>query len=138
MSDKGKEISRDAENCVICLEPISEKSIASPCHHTYDYLCLLSWLEVRQSCPLCNTTIKHIDVVDRATGEVNQVGWYRIPNPHEQLLRFWIPSTRSNLPGQLLSLHPHRRRHSTPKNTYHFVIAHSTTTAVGVPEPPNQ
>lgn len=75
MSNKGKENPRDAENCVICLEPISEKSVASPCRHAYDYLCLLNWLEVRPSCPLCNTAVQHVDVVDTATGKLNRVSW---------------------------------------------------------------
>lgn len=73
MSDKGKEISREVESCVICLEPISEKSVTSPCHHAYDYLCLLSWLEVRQSCPLCNTTIEYVDVVNVTSGKLDRV-----------------------------------------------------------------
>lgn len=40
--------------CVICLDSITEPSIAVPCNHSnFDYLCLLSWLEQQPSCPLC-------------------------------------------------------------------------------------
>ena len=40
--------------CVICLEPISEKAVASPCnHYNFDFLCLVSWLQERSTCPLC-------------------------------------------------------------------------------------
>ena len=40
--------------CVVCLEPISERAIASPCNHcSFDFLCLISWTELRASCPLC-------------------------------------------------------------------------------------
>lgn len=40
--------------CVICLEPISECAVAVPCQHAnFDFLCLVSWLEQRRSCPLC-------------------------------------------------------------------------------------
>lgn len=40
--------------CVICLESVTEPSIANPCKHTnFDFLCLISWLEQQPSCPLC-------------------------------------------------------------------------------------
>lgn len=40
--------------CVICLDSISERAVASPCrHHSFDFLCLVSWLDQRTQCPLC-------------------------------------------------------------------------------------
>ncbi len=40
--------------CVICLDSISERAFASPCrHHSFDFLCLVSWLDQRAQCPLC-------------------------------------------------------------------------------------
>ena len=40
--------------CVICLEPVSERAIANPCnHYSFDFLCLVSWLQERPTCPLC-------------------------------------------------------------------------------------
>jgi hypothetical protein len=44
----------DPDPCVICLDSITEPSVAIPCNHSnFDYLCLLSWLEQQPSCPLC-------------------------------------------------------------------------------------
>ena len=43
-----------SDPCVICLDSISERAIASPCtHDSFDFLCLISWLQERSSCPLC-------------------------------------------------------------------------------------
>ena len=43
--------------CVICLDTVSERAIASPCrHHSFDFLCLVSWLQERPTCPLCLCT----------------------------------------------------------------------------------
>lgn len=43
-----------ADPCVICLDTITEPSIALPCKHSnFDYLCLVSWLEQQPYCPLC-------------------------------------------------------------------------------------
>ena len=39
--------------CVICLETVSERAIASPCRHLFDFLCLVTWLQQRATCPLC-------------------------------------------------------------------------------------
>lgn len=45
----------DAESlCVICLDGLSSRAVALPCGHaTFDFLCLLTWLEHRNYCPLC-------------------------------------------------------------------------------------
>ncbi|KAF8475821.1 hypothetical protein BDZ91DRAFT_710379 [Kalaharituber pfeilii] len=50
----------EPEKCVICLDPISEKCTASSCRHSFDYICILNWLELRQSCPLCNALISEL------------------------------------------------------------------------------
>ena len=43
--------------CVICLDTVSERAVASPCrHHSFDFLCLVSWLQERSTCPLCLCT----------------------------------------------------------------------------------
>lgn len=43
-----------ANPCVICLDAIAEPGVSIPCGHAnFDFLCLLSWLEQRPSCPLC-------------------------------------------------------------------------------------
>ncbi len=40
--------------CVICLDAVSERAVASPCRHqNFDFLCLVSWLQERSACPLC-------------------------------------------------------------------------------------
>ncbi|KAJ5161081.1 hypothetical protein N7492_006473 [Penicillium capsulatum] len=48
----------EGDPCVICLETITEPSIAVPCKHAnFDYLCLVSWLEQQPNCPLCKTQL---------------------------------------------------------------------------------
>lgn len=44
-----------ANPCVICLEQIEEEvGLALPCKHaSFDFICLVSWLGERSSCPLC-------------------------------------------------------------------------------------
>ena len=53
----------DAEEncCVICLERISEQAVAQPCKHdSFDFLCLISWLQEQSSCPLCKAEVKAV------------------------------------------------------------------------------
>lgn len=49
------EIARDhTDLCVICLDSVYERAIVLPCRHqSFDFLCLLSWLEECSKCPLC-------------------------------------------------------------------------------------
>ncbi|KAJ5918095.1 hypothetical protein N7454_010470 [Penicillium verhagenii] len=52
---------REVDPCVICLESITEPSIAKPCNHTnFDFLCLVSWLEQQPNCPLCKTQLTEV------------------------------------------------------------------------------
>ncbi|KAF8536052.1 hypothetical protein BDD12DRAFT_633018, partial [Trichophaea hybrida] len=69
--------------CVICLESISESCKALPCQHSYDYICLLTWLELRQTCPLCNATVQIIEVFDKASQKLIQVCAYTSPHQRE-------------------------------------------------------
>jgi len=42
------------DTCVICLSTVTERAITSPCnHYTFDFVCLVSWLQERSTCPLC-------------------------------------------------------------------------------------
>ncbi|RFU26207.1 hypothetical protein B7463_g10139, partial [Scytalidium lignicola] len=60
-SKDGAESNPEEDCCVICLERISEQAIAQPCKHgSFDFLCLLSWLEQQRTCPLCKTDIKTV------------------------------------------------------------------------------
>lgn len=46
---------------MICLERVSEQAIAQPCKHdSFDFLCLISWLQEQPSCPLCKTKIENV------------------------------------------------------------------------------
>ncbi|KAK5716711.1 hypothetical protein LTR15_009603 [Elasticomyces elasticus] len=46
------------DTCTICLDPISERAVASPCNHlSFDFLCLVSWLQERSTCPLCKAAV---------------------------------------------------------------------------------
>ncbi|KAI9825328.1 MAG: hypothetical protein M1819_000574 [Sarea resinae] len=47
--------------CVICLETISERAVALPCKHcSFDFLCLVSWLQQRSNCPLCKSQVNTV------------------------------------------------------------------------------
>jgi hypothetical protein len=42
------------DTCVICLSSVTERAITVPCnHYTFDFVCLVSWLQERSTCPLC-------------------------------------------------------------------------------------
>lgn len=53
-------VSHDA--CTICLERISERAIAAPCNHcSFDFVCLVSWLQEQPKCPLCKTGVTAVE-----------------------------------------------------------------------------
>ncbi|WEW60131.1 RING finger protein [Emydomyces testavorans] len=47
-----------ANPCVICLEQAQEVGVAIPCKHgNFDFICLVSWLQQRRTCPLCQAHV---------------------------------------------------------------------------------
>ncbi|MCJ1392968.1 hypothetical protein MMC18_005840 [Xylographa bjoerkii] len=56
--DQIKKEDDNFDPCVICLEAVSERAVASPCRHeSFDFLCLVSWLQERSTCPLCKADV---------------------------------------------------------------------------------
>ena len=80
----GKEDSTE-DTCVICLSQVTERAITVPCnHYTFDFICLVSWLQERSSCPLC----KHVRLVSA----------YQVPDKDQARLRL----QPSNMTGAVL------------------------------------
>lgn len=53
--------------CVICLDFISERAVASPCRHdSFDFLCLVSWLQESPTCPLCKAEVESVEYEQRS------------------------------------------------------------------------
>ena len=49
---------QDEDACVICLSSVTERAITVPCnHYTFDFICLVSWLQERSTCPLCKSQV---------------------------------------------------------------------------------
>lgn len=51
----------EPESCTICLEAIQERAVASPCNHlSFDFICLIQWLQEHATCPLCKAEVKEV------------------------------------------------------------------------------
>lgn len=52
----------EPETCAICLEAIHERAVASPCNHlSFDFICLVQWLQEHATCPLCKAEVKAVE-----------------------------------------------------------------------------
>ncbi|KAK0937151.1 hypothetical protein LTR29_011267 [Friedmanniomyces endolithicus] len=74
-----KDKSRDVapETCTICLESITERAVAAPCNHLmFDFLCLVSWLQERPTCPLCKAPVTEVQYDWRGPEDYET---YRVP-----------------------------------------------------------
>lgn len=64
------EAAGNSNPCVICLDPISEQAVASPCrHHSFDFLCLVSWLQESPTCPLCKAEVESVHYGRQSPGD---------------------------------------------------------------------
>ena len=51
----------DQEPCVVCLDAVKEQAKALPCgHQSFDFLCLVSWLQEQTTCPLCKSQVQSV------------------------------------------------------------------------------
>jgi hypothetical protein len=100
--------SHEAEEnpCVICLSPISEPAIAQPCKHaSFDFLCLVSWLQESSNCPLCKS-------------EITAVQYSFSPSNEKEFKSYDVASTKNATAAghETSNLNPGQRRRG---RTYH-------------------
>ena len=58
---KRKRSNVEPETCAICLEAIKERAVATPCNHlSFDFICLVQWLQEHATCPLCKAEVKEV------------------------------------------------------------------------------
>ncbi|KAF2738303.1 hypothetical protein EJ04DRAFT_417702, partial [Polyplosphaeria fusca] len=101
--------SKDA--CVICLEDITERAITAPCNHcTFDFLCLVSWLQERPTCPLCKAEVTAVQY-DWRTPEDFKTYFVRSIATTQQISSTYHENARSRLPRRLRTA---RRPHPPP------------------------
>jgi hypothetical protein len=68
-----------AKHCVICLDNVAEPCETQPCRHNhFDYLCLITWLQQRATCPICNTTVRQVRYELSEDGEEGKL--YEVPS----------------------------------------------------------
>ncbi len=106
-----------ADACVICLEPVSERAITSSCRHQhFDFLCLISWLHERPTCPLCNAPTTAVEYDLRSATDFKT---YTLPAPTTPTSASTSPTARPNPhPTPSTASHPHRPIHHRPRRPY--------------------
>lgn len=105
--------------CVICLDTVSERAVASPCrHYSFDFLCLVSWLQERSACPLCNTEVHSVEY-DSNSPEDFKV--YKVTSNTREKSSSVVPSRPSHFNNghdqrRISSWRPRRPRIRVPVN----------------------
>ncbi|OCK99595.1 uncharacterized protein K441DRAFT_536448 [Cenococcum geophilum 1.58] len=95
-----------SDACVICLSAVSERAITVPCnHYTFDFICLVSWLQERSACPLCNTEVTAVEYDWRSPTDFKTYTVHSTQPPPKstessttQASRTYTPSHRPNRP----------------------------------------
>ncbi|KAH6686853.1 hypothetical protein F5X68DRAFT_208096 [Plectosphaerella plurivora] len=95
--------------CVICLGDIAEPCESQPCQHAhFDYLCLLTWLDQRKTCPLCKVPVTDV----RHNFSPNREKWdtYKVPKGFAA-----PPKASSSEPHPSRDARPFGRRSRPPR-----------------------
>ncbi|KAF2629859.1 hypothetical protein BU25DRAFT_429544 [Macroventuria anomochaeta] len=73
------------DTCVICLSQVTERAITVPCnHHNFDFVCLVSWLQERSTCPLCKTDVTAVQYDWRSSDDFKSYSIRRTHTPKDQ------------------------------------------------------
>jgi hypothetical protein len=120
------------DSCVICLSSVTERAITVPCnHYTFDFVCLVSWLQERSTCPLCriSTHLRDLLFLISNPGKSNvtavQYDWrspsdyksYTVPCSHPPSRNDGIRS-RTDRPGSLFAPYGLPRRPRGTRRPY--------------------
>lgn len=80
------------DDCIICLDALIAAARANPCAHaSYHPHCLLQWLELNPSCPLCKTPVATVTLGPRDRTIYTA---QRKPPPTDPLARWGRPAPR--------------------------------------------
>lgn len=118
------------DTCAICLSSVTERAITVPCnHYTFDFVCLVSWLQQRPTCPLCKTLIlltsqfSLIHFLGKSQVTAVQYDWcsptdyktYAVPRSHSPND---APHSRTDRPGSLFAPYGLPRRPRGTRRPY--------------------
>lgn len=69
------------EPCAVCMETsIHEAWTQTRCKHTFHTVCLLKWLRVKSSCPLCRTGLGPQQEDESSGTESEEIAYWMAPN----------------------------------------------------------
>ncbi|EMD68830.1 hypothetical protein GGP41_008818 [Bipolaris sorokiniana] len=100
------------DTCVICLSPVTERAITAPCnHYTFDFVCLVSWLQQRSTCPLCKSNVTAVQYDWRSPSDYKS---YIVPCSHPSSNN----DSRTDRPGSLFAPYGLPRRPRGTRRPY--------------------
>ncbi|EGD78993.1 hypothetical protein PTSG_01964 [Salpingoeca rosetta] len=50
----------EQESCPICLDALNDKALLDGCFHSFCFECIMSWLNVSRTCPLCKAPVSSV------------------------------------------------------------------------------
>ncbi len=113
------------DNCVICLSTVSERAVATPCRHSsFDFLCLISWLQERSACPLCKAEVVSVEYARGS--ERDKVEIYEVPQAPRARPREEISPANSAPRAHHLNSRPRRYQTSRPRRAQSGLLSQSS------------
>lgn len=83
------------EHCTVCLSGIIERAVAYPCNHlSFDFICLVQWLQTSATCPLCKTEVKEVQYDFRSIDDFKR---YKVPSALSPVTLRPDPEVRSSV-----------------------------------------
>ncbi|RMZ70258.1 ring finger domain [Pyrenophora seminiperda CCB06] len=102
------------DTCVICLSALTERAITVPCnHYTFDFVCLVSWLQEQSTCPLCKAQVTAVQYDWRSPTDYKH---YTISRSHTSSNA--PHSSRTDRPASFFAPYGLPRRPRRPRRPY--------------------
>lgn len=75
-------------NCVVCLNYINKIFYKTPCEHYFHKKCILPWIKVHNSCPICRKSIdKNKPIILCSANDINEDYEYALNLQNEIILQ---------------------------------------------------
>ncbi len=95
---KNNETLACTEECAICMNNLRVNIVKLNCDHVYHYNCIHKWKKIKNTCPLCMTSIAYKDfyLENRISDNVNKLCtlYNKVEVAHNQTHRWWHNKTQ--------------------------------------------
>jgi len=110
-----EELIAEQPSCSICYDEFMCENTATllPCKHAFDNECIVTWLKLHNTCPVCRHTVKDQTSVEKPLNEASEIDPSLINNSENQIMTDVPPAENNEENKQPQPQHQHQDKNNS-------------------------